>query len=93
MINAAVEADDHLDYLRESVRTSIKMFMYMLQVIIEDGIVNNEFKSTLEASKYAAYLFSIMEGNIMLAKIMDDPKYLQIASQQLSLIIENEMIT
>lgn len=91
MLNAAVEADDHLVFLRENVRQSIKGFIYMLEQIIRDGQQQEEFKRKVDAGEYASLIFSIVEGNIMLAKIMNDPKYLEVAAQRVKLIIEQEL--
>ncbi|SDG17773.1 TetR/AcrR family transcriptional regulator [Epilithonimonas hungarica] len=91
LMNAAVEADDHLHYLRDSVRNGMKRFMETLQLTIERGQANNEFKAKANSEEYAALIYSIMEGNIMLAKIMNDPKYFQIAARHIESIIEREL--
>jgi TetR/AcrR family transcriptional repressor of nem operon len=93
MMNAAVEADDHLHFMRDTVRNSMKRFIKKIQQLIEKGQSNGEFKKTIVAADYAALLFSILEGNILLAKIMNDPKYLKAATKRITLIVENELST
>lgn len=91
MLNAAVEADDYLHFLRDAVREMISQFIKKLQLIIEQGQATNEFKTEIDAEKYAAFMFSVIEGSIMLAKIMNDPKYLLIAHERVSFVIEQEL--
>jgi len=91
MLNAAVEADDHLHFMRDSVRKSMKRIMKKLQTIIEKGQANKEFKTEIVAEEYATIIFSIIEGNILLAKIMNEPKYLKAAAQRITLIVEQEL--
>ena len=91
MLNAAVEADDYLICLRDKVRVNIKDFIGILQNIIEAGKLQLEFKTEINAEKYATLIFSIMEGNIMLAKIMNDKKYLQLADESIEDIINNQI--
>ena|SRR5690606_18627136 len=60
MLNAAVEADDHLHYLTNHVRNSFQKFLDLLHYTIEQGIRNNEFKAELNARDYAALIHSIV---------------------------------
>lgn len=91
MLNAAIEADDYLEYLRGSVRKNIKRFIKSLQSTIEQGQANNEFKAKINTEEYASLIYSIVEGNILLAKIMKDTKYFRIATSHIKYIIEQEL--
>lgn len=92
MLNAAVEADDHLHYLRDAVRKSMQRFMKILQKTIEEGQARNEFKADVNSEEYAATIFTIMEGNILLAKTMNDPKYFQLSANRIKYIVEQELV-
>lgn len=91
MLNAAVEADDHLLFLRDTVRNSMKRFIKMLQQTIERGQTDKEFKNDIKAEEYAATIFAIMEGNMLLAKIMGDTKYFLLAADRIKIIVEQEL--
>lgn len=91
MQNAAVEADDHLDFLKAGVRKSMKRVMKNLQQVIEKGQANKEFKKNISAPEYAALIFSVIEGNILLSKTMNDVKYLRLAADRISFIVDNEL--
>ncbi|HEY0297863.1 MAG TPA: TetR/AcrR family transcriptional regulator [Arachidicoccus sp.] len=92
MMNAAIEADDHLHFLRDNVRNRMKNVMKRLQLTIEKGQQDNEFKKEISAVEYASVIFAIMEGNILLAKTMNDPKYLQNAADRIHHLVEQELI-
>ena len=91
MLNAAVEADDHLDYLKKSVRHSMNRIMTLLQSTIKRGQTNGEFNTAISPEKYAAIMFTIVEGGILLAKTMNDPKYLNLIKERIDLIIDQEL--
>lgn len=91
MMNAAVEADDHLHYLKDSVRHGIKHFMETIQMTIERGQANKEFRRDANPEEYAAMIYTLMEGTIMLSKIMNDPKYFNMAEQQIKRMVEQEL--
>lgn len=93
MMNAAVEADDHLHFMRDAVRSSMKRFMKKIQQLIEKGQANGEFKKSVHSAEYAALLFSLLEGNILLAKIMNEPKYLKTAATRINRMVEEELST
>lgn len=91
MMNAAVEADDHLYYLKDSVRNGMKHFMETLQMTIARGQANKEFKQDANAEEYAALIYSLMEGTIMLSKIMNDPKYFHMAAKHIESVVEQKL--
>ena len=92
MLNAAVEADDNLPYLKDYVRTNVKRFIGLLKKTIEKGQANMELRQNADAEEYATLIYSIVEGNILLAKTMNDPKYFKLASNRIKRIIEQELI-
>lgn len=89
--NAAIEADDHLDFLKSSVRKSANRGIKNLQQVIEKGQANKEFKKSISAEQYAITFFGIIEGGILMAKTMNDPRYLQLMANRINLIIEQEL--
>lgn len=91
MLNAAVEADDHLDFLVINVRRSMNRAMMLLQHTIERGQQDGEFDIMPSAEKYAAVIFTAVEGGILLAKAMNDPKYLGLVNERIAMIVEREL--
>lgn len=93
LMNAAIEADDHLHFMSAVVRKSMQYFLYLLQDIIEQGQAKKEFKAEIDPTVYAATLFSLMEGTILLAKTMNDVKYFQLAASRIECIVEQELMS
>lgn len=92
LMNAAIEADDHLQFLRDSVRNSMKRIIDALQEVILQGQSSKEFVAEINVSAYAAMLFSLMEGTILLAKTMNDPRYFAYATAQITRMVEGELM-
>ena len=92
VMNTAIEADDHLHYMKDSVRKNMKRFIKLLTTTIEQGQANNEFKANADAEEYAAFIYSVIEGNILLAKTMNTPKYFHIATKHIKQTIEQELM-
>ncbi|MFS0489259.1 TetR/AcrR family transcriptional regulator [Leadbetterella byssophila] len=92
ILNAAVEADDSLTFLKGCVRNNMEYILGLLKSTIEKGICSLEFRSDVHAGEYASLIFSIVEGNILIAKMMNHPKYLSIMDRRIRLIIEKELL-
>lgn len=91
LMNAAIEADDHLFFMRDAVRNSMKRIISLIQKTIEQGQMDKEFKPDLDAAEYAATIFSLMEGTILLVKIMNDGTYFKITADRIKLLIDREL--
>lgn len=91
IMNAAIEADDHLFFMKDAVRNSVKRILSLIQKTIEQGQANGEFKPGLDANEYAAIIFSLMEGTILLVKTMNDGTYFKITADRMKLLIDREL--
>jgi len=89
--NASVEADDNLSFLKKNVQASIKKWAAGISAIIEEGQKNGEFHKTINAQDYAYTIITILEGGIMLSKIMNHQKLLFSALDRIILLINNEL--
>jgi TetR/AcrR family transcriptional repressor of nem operon len=74
--NAAIEADDNAPYLKKHVQRSIKDWVKSFTRIIEMGQRDGTFKKKIDAEAYAYQLVIILEGAIMLGKIMNNQQLL-----------------
>ncbi|WP_367331061.1 TetR/AcrR family transcriptional regulator [Sphingobacterium multivorum] len=91
IMNASIEADDYLHFLKNSVQNSMKKFIGLLQHKIEEGQSNGEFSNKVDAAEYASMIFATMEGSILLAKTMNDKKYFKFAADRITFIVEKEL--
>jgi len=91
LLNASVEADDNLPFLKSDVQNSIKRWIKSISTIIEEGKENGEFKKNINSSEQAYLIITLLEGGIMLGKIMDNQKHLIRAIDKIVLIINREI--
>ncbi len=92
ILNASVEADDNLLFLKKTVQNSIKNWVASISKIIDDGKQNGEFKQEISATEYAYTLISLIEGGMMLAKIENDPRHLFAGLDRIIKIVKEEMM-
>lgn len=89
--NASVEADDNLPVLKKHVQETIKNWSGGLRSIIIEGQKNGEFYKNIDPKKYAYTIIIILEGGIMLGKIMNDQAILTQALDRINQIIDTEI--
>jgi TetR/AcrR family transcriptional regulator, transcriptional repressor for nem operon len=76
LLNTAIEADDNIPFLKEKAQKALIDLLRGLENIFQQGIDSNEFKNNLSAKKEAIYVFSIIQGGLMMSKLSDNPKLL-----------------
>jgi TetR/AcrR family transcriptional regulator, transcriptional repressor for nem operon len=74
--NTAIEADDNIPFLKEKAQAALKEMLFGLENIFKKGIDSAEFKPELNAKKEAIFIFSIIQGGLMMSKLSDNPKLL-----------------
>jgi TetR/AcrR family transcriptional repressor of nem operon len=89
--NASVEADDNLSVLKKPVQNSIKNWAKGITLVIEKGQRKGEFKKSIDAEEYAYAIITLLEGGIMLAKIMNNQKLLFNALDRIVDVIHQEI--
>jgi TetR/AcrR family transcriptional repressor of nem operon len=91
IVNASVEADDHLRYLKKPVQDSIRVFVKDIASIIELGQQNKEFKRKINPTEYAYVIITILEGAIILLKTMNNQQLLLSTLDRIDAIIHKEI--
>ena len=89
--NASIEADDNLLFLKKNVQGSIRRWVKSISTIIETGKKEGEFKKTINSEDYAYTIITLLEGGIMLGKIMNDQKHLILALNRIVTMIHTEL--
>ncbi len=89
--NASVEADDNFELLKGQVQQSIVAWAKTITVIIKDGQQNGELNVERDPKKYAYTIITVLEGGIMLSKIMNDKNLLFQALDRIDKIVEEEI--
>ncbi len=91
ILNASVEADDTIPFLRKHIQHSIKNWADKFSSVIEEGKKTGEFKKSINSTEYAYTFITLLEGGIMLAKIMNDQQFLFSAIDRIQLISKTEL--
>ena len=89
--NASIEADDNLSFMKKHVQLSITNWASSVGRIIEKGKEVGEFKKSINSEEYAYTILSILEGGMMMGKIMNSQKLLFSALDRINTIIINEI--
>ena len=91
MLNAATEADNHLDFLKNTVQRQFQGWQMKFIKVIEDGQAQGYFKKDISADNYAKEFIMLIEGGILLSGTLDDKKYMDLAIDRGIKIIETEI--
>lgn len=88
VINAAVDSDEGQSESRKRVTKFIAMWQNSINKIIKEGIQKGELKASPEVTIFSNIFISLIEGGIMLSKVMNDRKYIDDASDFLVSMVE-----
>lgn len=88
VINAAVDFDDGHTLMRKKVIKFITMWQNSIQKIINEGIEKGELRPSPLLDDFSKIFVPLVEGAIMLSKVMNDRKYIDNASDYLVSIVE-----
>ncbi|HAR73982.1 MAG TPA: TetR/AcrR family transcriptional regulator, partial [Flavobacteriaceae bacterium] len=91
MLNAATEADNHLDFLKNTVQKQFIGWQKKFISVIENGQAQGYFKKEISADNYAKEFIMLIEGGILLSGTLDDKKYMDLAVDRGVKIIETEI--
>ncbi len=92
LLNTAIEADDNLPFLKVKAQKALQDLLDSLAYIFQKGISNEEFKSDLDPKKEAIFMFSIIQGGLMMSKLADNPKILNDLLENLKNNIDSKYI-
>lgn len=91
MLNASIEADDSVPFLKKTVQQSIKQWGLAISKIIDEGKEQNEFRKDIDSVAYAFSILTLLEGAMMLSKIMNNQQHLYNALDRIDAMVDNEM--
>lgn len=92
LLNTAIEADDHLPFLKIKAQQALQDFLDSLAYIFQKGIDSGEFRSYLDTKKEANFLFSVIQGGLMMSKLSNNPKILNDLLENLKSSIDSKYI-
>jgi len=77
LINAAVEADHANPELKKVVNRSVLLLHNSIKHILTNGVKYNQLDSTIDKEQLASFIFSALEGGIILSQVTGRKKHLQ----------------
>ncbi|MCR2807416.1 TetR/AcrR family transcriptional regulator [Paenibacillus soyae] len=77
VLNTAVEHDDGHPALKERAQRAMKQLIDKLNQILIEGIDRKEFRADLAVDEASTTIIALIEGGVMLSKLMDDSKYIR----------------
>lgn len=92
LLNAAVEADDNLSFLKKNVQVSFKRLANTISNILAEGKIQAVFKKGIDTEEYAYTIIMLLEGGVLLSKITNNSKHLFSALDRIDRIIKTEII-
>lgn len=75
ILNTAIEADDTHPQLKKKVADAIVSWKRSIEVLIEKGMENKEFRNIEDPEQTALSIIAMIEGSIMIAKVTGKTNY------------------
>ena len=80
VLNAAIEADDSNEPLRERIRLVLNSWRTRIQGIVEKGVALGELQAGTDGAILATIMLSTLEGAVMMSKIYRTGTHIRIAA-------------
>ena len=88
IMNAAIEADDANEVLRDRARSAMDDWRATIHRIVYKGIERHEIRPATDADEVASIFIATLEGALMLSNLYKDPVHMQRAAAHMVRYIE-----
>lgn len=88
ILNTAIEADDTHPDLKKRAAAAVVSWKNKLVEMIEEGVSNKEFKTNVDASQLALSMIAMIEGGIMIAKLLGNANHFAVIMQSMKKMIQ-----
>lgn len=92
MLNFGMEADDTNPIIKQKVNQRLRASAQMLTKIVEQGIVDGEFKKSWDAKKFGIKMFAMIEGGVLFSRVSGNKEYITILINLMKKEIEENTI-
>lgn len=92
MMNFGMEADDTNETIRKRVSVNVVSAQELIVQFIEGGIKAGEFKADWAYKEFATVMFAMIEGGIMISRIMGNNQKMKIINAQIKKMIKAELL-
>ncbi|MGK0285269.1 MAG: TetR/AcrR family transcriptional repressor of nem operon [Salibacteraceae bacterium] len=91
ILNIGIDANHQNPDLLAKVKKAIKNLQNNMSTIIDRGIENQEIKPTVDSKLYARRIFSMIEGGIFVATMLNDKSYMEDLTVTIDHLIDQEL--
>lgn len=91
LMNAATESDDIFPTLKNQVKKSFEDWSGKISSVIIQGQKNGDINEKANAEEYASIFIMLLEGGILLSKTTGDEKFLNLALDKITYMIDKEL--
>lgn len=81
--NFCAEVADRSEILRQRLATIFQDFRDSIQQVLEDGVAKGELRADLDCKAAGGFIYSSMQGAILIAKVLRSPGPLENCRQQI----------
>lgn len=92
MLNFGMEADDTNPVIKQKVNKRLQASPQLLTKIVEQGIVDGEFKKTWDAKEFGIKMFAMIEGGILFSRVSGKKDHMNILTNVMKKEIEENSI-
>jgi len=91
IMNAAIEADDALPYLREQAAAALQRMHRMMERTLQEGIEKGQLKADIDPASVATVVIAAMEGALMMSRLLGDRSAVDQTLEFLKRYLESEV--
>jgi TetR/AcrR family transcriptional repressor of nem operon len=92
MLNFGMEADDTNPVIRQKVNKLVQASPQLLERIVEQGIIDGEFKNGWNAKEFGIKAFAMIEGGILISRVSGNKEQMGIIIKMIKKEIEENSI-
>jgi AcrR family transcriptional regulator len=92
MLNFGMESDDTSPIIKHKVNKLIQTAQQVVTTIAQQGITNDEFKSSWNIKEFAIKAFAMIEGGILISRMSDSTDQMKVIVKMLKKEIEDQTV-
>ena len=92
IFNTAMDATDYHPELKAKAQSAINTLIKYVEIKIEEGKIEGEFRDNIMASDFALFLVSTLEGALMIARVNDNTEPIKHVAKMLTSYIKTQII-
>ncbi|WP_183575588.1 TetR/AcrR family transcriptional regulator [Mucilaginibacter sp. X5P1] len=93
ILNVGADSNNINPALFDAVKKVSKRLEKDLITIIQDGVINNEIRSNIDASVYGKNIYAMIEGSIFMASTRHDGSYINNMMDMIDQLIQEKFIS